>query len=512
MFKGALHPYQEPAVDLVVDQKTVLVSYDMGLGKTVIAIAAAEKTAGTTLVVCTASLKGQWQSAIHQFTDSTALIIDGSPAKRAELYQDYHRFDYVIINYDLVWRDIKILKDMSFRTIILDEATAIKNPRSKRTKAVRKLKAESKVALTGTPIENGKLDEMYQIMRYINPNILGDFRLFDETFVRRDHWGSVQSYRNMGLFHKTMAPWSIRKAQTDSDVASFLPELMVVPPLTVTLDNKAKKLYRHIVAEILATMSQLTGTSSFSLESLYGMGSSSRDLNDPVKGAIMSQMLCLKMLCVNPDLIRASANKFSDIHIIGGSKYARELVDDGLLNGITAQPKLDAVGQRVNDVLDADPRNKVIIFSRFVDNLYALSSLVGDDRSCIYSGKLSSSEKDSAKVLFNTDPECRVFISSDAGGYGVDLPAANMLINFDAAATPGAKKQRDNRHNRVSSLWKTIITQDAYVLGSIEEWEHAKLTLKQTVSDAAVDGKLTADGAINMSMSSLSKFLRESTI
>ena len=184
-FTGSLLPYQPEAVDKMCLRKRMLVAYDLGLGKTVITIAAIErlmdenKVTEPGLIICLSSLKYQWAGQIEKFTDGTsrALVVDGTPKKRAEQYaqaQDWRNtgIDYIILNYEQIVNDWDYIKELPRGFVVLDEATAIKSFKSKRSRAVKKLvNAPYRFALTGTPIENGKPEELYSIcLLYTSPS------------------------------------------------------------------------------------------------------------------------------------------------------------------------------------------------------------------------------------------------------------------------------------------------------------------------------------------------------
>ena len=186
-FKGTLLPYQPEAVDRMVNRHKVLVAYDLGLGKTVLTIAAIErlmdenKVKEPGLIICLSSLKYQWANQIEKFTDGTskALVIDGTPKKRAEQYAEAMDWrasgvDYIILNYEQIVNDWDSIKNLPRGFVVLDEATAIKSFRSKRSKAVKRLiSSPYRYALTGTPIENGKPEELFSIMQFVDAHVLG---------------------------------------------------------------------------------------------------------------------------------------------------------------------------------------------------------------------------------------------------------------------------------------------------------------------------------------------------
>ena len=146
------------------------------------------------------------------------------------------------------------------------------------------------------------------------------------------------------------------------------------------------------------------------------------------QGQIMSRLTILRMLCDNPALVALSAEEYAKSGGDGGSKYAVEVIDNGWVNEKLDTPKMDAVIDYITDILNEDPDNKVVLFSFFKKNLKLLSEKTqGLTKSVLFTGDMTSAEKDAAKQKFTQNKETRLFLSSDAGGYGVDLPQANYL-------------------------------------------------------------------------------------
>ena len=540
-FKGTLLPYQVDAVDKMVSKKRLLVAYEMGLGKTCMTIAAVEvlkdeqKITQPVLVVCLSSLKYQWQKEIQKFSDSNAVVIDGSKSTRSirwsrEMEWENHT-GYVICNYETLVADWDLIKDYEWGAIVIDEATAIKGFKSQRSKVVKKVAKTIPVrfALTGTPIENGRPDELFSIMQFVDDTLLGRFDLFDQTFIVRNHFGGVQRYRNIPIFHEKMKGASVRKTQKDPDVAPYLPDTIHLDPIQVPLDPKAADLYRKISSDLMQELNdakELLGT-GFSLEAHYGQGHKPGSPADALRGSIMSKITSLRMLCDSPLLLVESSTKFNNgwqnldgdkVNILGsrgGSAYVAGLAEAGLLDGLNKSPKLDSVVNYVMDHLNIDESHKVVIFSSYLGVLPLLEAAFTKKKIKVstYSGEMNSSQKEDSKVLFQTSKEVRVLISSDAGGYGVDLPQANLLVNYDLPWSAGAATQRNSRIRRASSTWSHVVIQDFLVVGSIEERQFEMLNQKNAVADAVMDGHgINLKGGIDLTVGSLLNFLQDTGI
>ena len=527
-FTGTLLPYQPEAVDRMCERKKMLVAYDLGLGKTVLTIAALErlmdegKITEPGIIICLSSLKYQWANQIEKFTSGSSrpLVIDGTPAKRKAQYEEAYDWghslvDYVILNYEQVVNDWDYVAKLPRGFVVLDEATAIKSFRSKRSKTVKRLaNAPYKFALTGTPIENGKPEELYSIMQFVDDSVLGRFDIFDQAFIVRNTWGGVDRYRNLPVLHTKLKTACVRKAQTDPDVVPFLPESIHKDPLEIFFDRKASKLYERIKNDLLTDLDEAQALfgSSFNVLAHYGHEQQWGGAADEIRGRLMAKIGALKMLCSHPDLVKDSAIKFHQMNG-EGSAYAAGLSDDGHLEGITSSPKLDMLTEYVTAHLDMNPANKVVIFASYVGMLEKIAEALGPERCRLYSGQMDAKTKEDNKIAFNTQEEIRVLISSDAGGYGVDLPAANLLVNYDLPWSSGGAIQRNGRIKRASSTWPTIVIQDMIMKNSIEERQHQALMQKTSIANAVVDGLgIDDDGGVPITLTSLRQFLQTSNV
>ena len=512
MFKKTLKPYQTEAVAAMVSRKNMLVAYEMGLGKTCMTIAAVEELAlkKPVLIIALSSLKYQWGKEIAKFSDSTYKVIDGTKSTREKDYLlGASSCNYVITNYESIVNDWDVVSSIEWGGIVCDEATAIKGFRSKRSKKVKELarKVPVRFALTGTPIENGRPEELYSIMQFVDPTLLGRFDLFDQTFIVRNHFGGVQRYRNLSLFHTKMKGASVRKIQTDLDVAPFLPDSIHRDPLYVDFDKYSSKLYNFIAEELsneLYEAQQLLGA-NFSIFAHYGMENQAGGPADAMRGSIMSKITALRMLCDHPQLLHDSAMRYAN-NDGEGSSYAHSLMEQGLIKVGASSEKLNALKNYVHDHLETDDEAKVVIFTSYVGMVDLIHEKLGGTT---YTGRMNAKEKEKSKEKFLLDPDCRVFISSDAGGYGVDLPNANLLINYDLPWSAGLTMQRNGRIKRASSRWPMVTIQDLLVKNSIEERQHEMLQQKTSVADAVLDGQgINSKGGIDMTVGSLIGFLQ----
>jgi SNF2 family DNA or RNA helicase len=515
-FKGSLYPYQSESVDKMVDTGTMLLGLVMGAGKTVTTIAAIEiliarGDVDRCLVVVPAALKYQWMREISKFTDSRAVVVDGTPKARERIWRTCISSQYVIVNPESLARDTLAIKGLKWDCIVIDESTMIKSRSAKRSKLLKKIgkAAPYRFALTGQPIEN-RPEELFSIMEFVNPDVLGRFDVFDRTFIVRDHWGRPVRYRNLKTLFDSLSDYLIRK--TREDIADQLPKV-IHQTVPVPFDDRSAALYNRISQQLLADIQKavtIGGSSSFNLWRHY---------HDPAaneaQGQIMSKLTALRMLCDSPELLRRSADLYLDGNKPGqGSQYAAQLKMEGLLDSLNAQPKMSAVVEYISDVLSESDNNKVVLFSFFKENLRIIQehtkSLCG---SVLFTGDMTAEEKDAAKMTFSSDPTVRLFLSSDAGGYGVDLPMANYLISVDLPWSSGKLEQREARIIRLSSQFDHVTIATFLMHGSIEERQFEMLQQKKLINEAWVDGKHhDVKGGFELTLSSLTAFLRESTV
>jgi SNF2 family DNA or RNA helicase len=517
-FVGELRPFQVEAVDRILERKAIVVAYEMGLGKTVLSIAVCEhllenEIVREGLVVAPASLKYQWAKAIKQFTDNAlVLVIDGPPKKREAQYAEAHKYEYVILNYEQVVNDWRHVRDLGRGFVVLDEATAIKSPTAARTKAVRKLTTDYRVALTGQPVEN-RPEEIYSLMEWVDSTVLGRFDIFDRTFIKRNHWGKVERYHNLPLLHELLSEAMVRKTKEDPDVAPYMPDV-VEEVVYVDFDGKSKKIYDRIADDLSVALLAAGHVGSWDIAAHYGKADSMQDLG-PL-GDVMARVMCLTMACVNPHLLVISAENYLKTKDKTktqqvGSAYAAELLEAGVLNDLPAvAPKVKEVVSTVKELVDASPKNKIVVFSFFRGQLEALEqALQAVGVKCVqFHGGMDAKEKDAAKTRFQLDSATKVFLSSDAGGYGVDLPQANYLINVDLPWSAGKWEQRNARIIRLASEFKSVTLLHLLMRGSVDERQYDMLESKKLIASAVVDGK-GADrmGHLEVDLDTLSEFL-----
>jgi len=215
--KHPLFPYQLlGSVFLSLTQRAILAD-DMGLGKTVQAIASSLylkrlKRVKRVLVISPASLKHQWKSEIEKFCGEKAVVIEGTKAKRKKLYREKSFFH--ILNYELTYRDKDEILSLNPDLVILDEAQRIKNWKAKTTQTVKSIKSKYAFILTGTPLEN-RLEELYSVVQFIDPLLLGPAWKFMERHIERDEWGGIAGYKRLDEVREKISPIFLRRRKDE---------------------------------------------------------------------------------------------------------------------------------------------------------------------------------------------------------------------------------------------------------------------------------------------------------
>ena len=351
-------------------------------------------------------------------------------------------------------------------------------------------------------------------MQFVDPTALGRFDLFDKTFIVRNHFGGVDRYRNLPLLHETLRKASVRKSQKDEDVKPYLPDAIYREPILVSLDKSARTVYDYIAKDLYSLLVEARETfgSSFNLAAHYGQTFAADDPANTMRGQIMSRISALRMLCSGPNLLLSSATAFEKQQG-EGSAYVWSLAEK--LEGLSKHPKRDAAIAYLRDHLEIDPSYKAVVFSSYLISVRDLVNALEDAgfEAVGYTGEMNAKEKEEAKVKFQTLPNVRVLVSSDAGGYGVDLPQGNLLLNYDQPWSSGLAVQRNGRINRTSSEWSTITIQDILVKDSIEQRQHDTLKQKSNVANAILDGSgINSKGGVDLTVGSLINFLTETLI
>jgi len=509
-----LRPYQEQAIEQALSRGSLLLAMTMGSGKTRTAIDTVESLAAAKKIIAGSvfvqnSTKFQWKREIEYWSEGTAHVIDGDKKRRVAQYHDAHNYRYTILNYEALVHDWELIQEyLPIDFVIADEVTNIKSFKAQKSRHLKVLGKHTnyRIGMSGQPVEN-RPEELFSIMEFVDPKVLGSFHKFDRTFIHRDNWGRPKFYKNLDTLATVLTESMFRRSR--ADIAEFLPKVLTMET-PILLDKWSMELYDEIKLDLidLIDMAMAAGMGGFDLMANYGRGDD--EAANQFKGLIMSRVTAMRLLCGHPALLLKSAGDFDDDSVAGGSQFAAELKESGRLDKAPeTSAKLTALMDTVHEILSEDPINKVVIFSGFKAMLALISTELKKSKygHTLISGDIPSKVRDERIVKFNTDYSCRVFLSSDAGAYGVNLDNGTHLISYDLPWSAGSFAQRVARIDRTSSTHETIVIDSMFAKGTIEERQYDMLIQKRKISEAFIDGQYNSEGQLPLDLSSLREFL-----
>ncbi len=422
--RARLYPYQMEGVAFLAATGRALLADDMGLGKTLQAIAAAswlERNAdvSTVLVICPASLKQQWAREITKFTDHKVQIIQGGPEARQAQYRKGHPF--CIVNYELVLRDLTVINQtLRPDLLILDEAQRIKNWRTKIASTIKLIPSRYAFVLTGTPLEN-RLEDLYSLLQVIDPHVLGPLWRYLLDFHVTDERGKVLGYRNLSELRRRIAPVMLRRDR--SLVRDQLPDRT-----EIRLDVAMTEAQQELHDSALTTAGRLANIAK------------RRPLTPSEQNRMMAALQQARMAC-----------------------NAAGLVDKESIGS----PKLDEVATLLEELCLQDGL-KVVVFSQWERMTLMVEQLAKKLRigSVRLHGGVPTAKRGDLMDRFLEDDATQIFISTDAGGVGLNLQSGSVLINLDIPWNPAILDQRIARIHRLGQKKKVqiilIIAADSY--------------------------------------------------
>ena len=467
LINATLFDYQKEGIKFATFKSGALIADEMGLGKTIQAIGIAinkKKFFGfkRTLIICPASLKSQWKSEIEKFSTEKAIVVNGSPNIRHEIYKTTKEY-FTIINYEAVIKDWKEINKRDFDFIILDEAQRIKNYNTFTAKAIKKLNKKHSLVITGTPIEN-RLIDLYSIMGFVSPDFLTPLWEFSyqHCYFDEKKKDKITGYYNLTSLKEKLNPILIRREKKD-----VLKELPTVSEIDIPVDMHEEQAYHHNsfsrgVASILAKKY----ITPYDMQKL------------------MLLLARMRMVCDSTYLIDLESN------------YS---------------PKLEELKHILFEKLDLKNNNrKIIIFSEWKRMLKIISKMLTDNgiNHVELTGDVPVKKRKDLITKFEDNDDCRVFISTEAGGVGLNLQVADTVINFELPWNPAKKNQRIGRIDRIGQQNTNLTVLNLITRGSIEQKIASGLSLKQNL----FDGVLSPDNNIeyvDFSQKGRSQFLQQ---
>ena len=463
LLKASLYPYQAEGALFAVRAGRALIGDDMGLGKTIQAIAAMEILArhfgvSRVLVVCPTSLKYQWQSEIARFSGRTARVMVGGRALRQK---DFAEEDFCkITNYEKLKPDLDLIAGWAPELVVVDEAQRIKNWNTIAARALKRIDSPYAVVLTGTPLEN-KLEELISIVQFVDQFRLGPtWKLLHEHQVR-DEVGRVTGYTGLERIGETLAPILIRRRK--SEVLRQLPsrtdQNLLVPMTEMQMRHHQEN------ADVVAQIANRWRRTKF--------------LSDKDQRRLTCALQNMRMACNSTYLLDQETD-----HGVKADELA------ALLDGVLVEPKSKAV------VFSQWKRTQEIVIRRLEARGFGYVS---------YHGGVPSDKRPALEKRFRQDPDCRVFLSTDAGAAGLNLQHASTMVNMDLPWNPAILEQRIARIHRLGQQRPVQIV-NLVAKGTIEEGMLSVLAFKRSLSAGILDG---GAGEISLGGSRLSRFMKE---
>lgn len=443
--KGELRPYQMTGLKWLWTNVSkgfgVCMADDMGLGKTiqVISLILKMKEEGTltkpVLVICPTTLMGNWMKELQMFAPALDAVVYHGAERKLDV-----KHDVILTTYAIMRIDVEELKKQNWGMIIVDEAQNIKNPDTAQTLAIKMLKADVKVAMTGTPVEN-RLTELWSIFDFINHGYLGSLRDFQKSYaipIERFKENSRAAKLKMSI-----SPFVLRRLKTDKHVITDLPEKMVLNDYCYLSKSQAV-LYEKTLNEMMEKISGFTGINR--------------------RGNIFKLITALKQICNHP------------YQFLKGGEMGKEL-----------SGKMDKCISTVQSILDNN--EKTLIFTQYKEMGDILCKVINEEcntEPLFFHGSLSVPQRETLIDRFQNDDDAKVMILSlKAGGTGLNLTSATNVIHYDLWWNPAVEDQATDRTYRIGQD-KNVMVHRMITLGTFEEKIDEMLKSKKELADLAV--------------------------
>jgi SNF2 family DNA or RNA helicase len=427
----------------------------MGLGKTIQTIALllqvrkqeqskfdTNGAVGPALLICPTSIVANWRREVEKFAPTVRSLVHHGNNRLAgdEFQAALNTYDLVITSYGTARRDVDLLQQYEWSDLILDEAQNIKTPSAKQTQAVRRLRGQNRVALTGTPVEN-RLSELWSIMEFLNPGYLGSREMFRQRYII-----PIERYNDderTDELRKLVQPFLLRRLKSDPTIISDLPEKneMVV---YCTLTREQAELYDKTVRDAFTKLQQTDGIQR--------------------RGLVLALLTKLKQITNHP---------------------AHFLKEGGPLTGRSG--KLNRLTEMLDEALTVGDR--ALIFTQFVEMGHLLQRHLTETmgvETLFLHGATSANRRDRMVQSFQRKDGPPVFVLSlRAGGSGLNLTHANHVFHYDRWWNPAVENQATDRAFRIGQL-RNVQVHKFVVAGSLEESIHDLIESKQALAHSVV--------------------------
>jgi SNF2 family DNA or RNA helicase len=438
LLQGTLREYQKRGVAWIQYLERLglngCLADDMGLGKTIQVIAALiqEKESLNpqipTLLIAPTSVLGNWQKEIEKFAPHLRVMLHhgSNRTQDSAIFKTFlSEYDVIITSYTLVRKDAKLLQSPNWQRIVIDEAQNIKNPTAEQTKAILKLQADRRLALTGTPVENRLLD-LWSIFNFLNPGYLGKETQFRKSFempIQKDN-NQVQSI----VLKKLVQPFILRRLKTDKQIIKDLPD-KIEHKQYCNLTKEQASLYEAVVKDVIKQLEKAEGIQR--------------------KGLILSTLMKLKQICNHP----------------------RQFLQDSSEFTASRSHKLQRLGEMMEEITAEG--ESLLIFTQFTEIGEALQQYLKHHLHYptyyLHGGTSRTKREQMIAEFQHPDTEPSAFVLSlKAGGVGITLTKANHVFHFDRWWNPAVEDQATDRAFRIGQQ-KNVFVHKFVTIGTLEE-------------------------------------------
>lgn len=458
---ATLRPYQERGFGWLVQMRKLslgaVLADQMGLGKTIQNITVwlyERESMGVdrpALLVAPTSVVGNWQHELTKFAPSLRVHVhQGAERVQGDVFGKLLADkDVVLTSYALLSRDLATLQPVAWSSVTLDEAQNIKNPETKVAQAARALKADARLAMTGTPIEN-RLTELWSIMHFLNPGYLGSLEQFRQRFaIPIERYGDEKAASSL---RRITAPFILRRLKTDQKIISDLPDKFE-NKVYCTLTHEQATLYEAVVREELEALERT---------------------EDPMarRGGVLRMLTRLKQICNHP------------VHFLKeGHDLTLEQMED-------RSGKLTRLTEMMEEVLEGGDR--ALIFTQYAEmssHLERFLELYFDTDILRLTGDTPAEKRTEMVERFQSPRGASIFILSlKAGGTGLNLTNANHVFHYDRWYNPAVEDQATDRAFRIGQL-RNVQVHKFICLGTLEEKIDELMERKRGLAD-----KIVGDG------------------
>lgn len=444
LLNARLYPYQKEGIRFAIKTGKTIIADEMGLGKTIQAIGCAEfmrkeNLISSVLIVCPTSLKYQWKKEIERFTGCQSVVIEGNHLRRKKMYDD--STFYKIVSYNSICNDVKILRHMSTDFMIMDEAQRLKNWNTQVAQAMRRIHADYMVVLSGTPLEN-KLQELYSIVQIVNPFLLGPLHEFIADTTVLSPSGQIIGYKNLNEIGERLKGVMIRrrKSEVKLQLPSRMDSIRFVP---MTKEQAGMHDEFHSVVSQIVTKWNKT-----------------HFLSEKDRKRLLLLLSQMRMVCDSTFILDQRSRH---------------------------DTKIDELMHMVEDMIE-NGDDKMVVFSQW-ERMTRLVCQELEKRGIMYANLNGSVPSEKRKQLmddFTSNPDCRIFVSTDAGSTGLNLQVASVLVNLDLPWNPAVLEQRIARIYRIGQT-KSVQVFNMVAERTIEERMLSTLNFKSNMSEGILD-------------------------